>query len=98
MLSTGEEGWINVAMHDKGCKNEQWTIYLKVSAVDRATPITTGASPSADDTARVSRNALRMSRGTPDEIKRKIERLENELTQTRANLLQMWGSRFTINV
>ena len=76
MLSTGEEGWINVAMHDKRCQNEQWTIYLKVSAVDRATPIRTGASPSTDDTARLSR----------DELKRKIERLEHELRQTRANL------------
>ena len=77
MLSTGEEGWINVAMHDnKGCTNEQWTIYLKVCAVDRATPIMTGASPSTDDTARLSR----------DELKRKIERLEHELKQTRANL------------
>ena len=76
-LSTGQEGWINVAMHDnKGCTNEQWTIYLKVSAVDRATPIMTGASPSTDDTARLSR----------DELKRKIERLEHELKQTRANL------------
>jgi hypothetical protein len=86
MLSTGEEGWINVAMHDKRCQNEQWTIYLKVSAVDHATP--TGDSPSTDDTARLSR----------DELKREIERLEHELKQTRANLLQMWGSRFTINV
>ena len=75
-LSTGQEGWINVAMHDKRCQNEQWTIYLKVCAVDRATPIMTGASPSTDDTARLSR----------DELKRKIERLEHELKQTRANL------------
>ena len=67
----------NVAMHDKRCQNEQWTIYLKVSAIDHATP--TGDSPSTDDTARLSR----------DELKREIERLEHELKQTRANLLQM---------
>ena len=51
-LSTGEEGWINVAMRDLSdlpLQSRQWTIYLKVCAVDRATPIMNGASPSTDD-------------------------------------------------
>ena len=41
-LSTGEEGWINVAMSDLSDlprQSRQWTIYLKVCAVDRPTPI-----------------------------------------------------------
>ena len=75
-LSTGEEGWINAAMHDNRCRNEQRTIYLEVCAVDRATPIMTGASASTDD------NALLSSDG----FKRKIARLEDELKQTRADL------------
>ena len=39
-LSTGEEGWINVAMRDLSnlpLQPRQWTIYLKVCAVERAT-------------------------------------------------------------
>ena len=41
-LSTGEEGWINVAMSELSELprwSRQWTIYLKVCAVDRSTPI-----------------------------------------------------------
>ena len=40
ILSTGEEGWINVAMRDLSnlpLQSRQWTIYLKVCAVERAT-------------------------------------------------------------
>jgi hypothetical protein len=54
-LSTGEEGWINVAMSDLSDlprQSRQWTIYLKVCAVDRPTPIRPimdGASSSTDD-------------------------------------------------
>ena len=40
ILSTGEEGWINVCMRDlSNLQSRQWTIYLKVCAVDRPTPI-----------------------------------------------------------
>ena len=41
-LSTGEEGWINVAMSELSELprwSREWTIYLKVCAVDRPTPI-----------------------------------------------------------
>ena len=38
ILSTGEEGWINVCMRDlSNLQSRQWTIYLKVCAVERAT-------------------------------------------------------------
>ena len=38
ILSTGEEGWINVGMRDlSNLQSRQWTIYLKVCAVERAT-------------------------------------------------------------
>ena len=99
-LSTGEEGWINVAMSDLSDlprQSRQWTIYLKVCAVDRATrrvvplPQVAGSiNISTDEIERLMSGASASTDDnallSTDELKRKIARLEDELKYTRADL------------